>query len=40
MITPLFNLVDMVLTQEPFVVRDCRKVDDFHFACCTEGNKV
>jgi hypothetical protein len=38
--TPLLNLVDIVLTQEPFVVRDCRKVDDFHFACCTEGNKV
>lgn len=34
------NLVDIVLTNEPFIVRDCSKIDDFNLACCTEGNKV
>jgi len=23
------NLVDIVLTNDPFTVRDCRKIDDF-----------
>lgn len=34
------KLVDMILTQEPYVVRGLKNLDPFHFACCTEGNKV
>jgi hypothetical protein len=34
------TLVDMILTQEAFVVRDVKRVTDSLFGLCTEGNKV
>ena len=33
-------LVDMILTEEPFVVRDIKMVSNSVFGLCTEGNKI